>query len=104
MSKYIVLYLTAVEVEIGTLSIPDQARIKAAEEALVLGDFQALYIKSLKGPIRELIVGNYRLVFFYWKENSILFVDIFRKKSNKTPLRIIRHAERIYKMVMQRKE
>jgi phage-related protein len=104
MAKYTVFYLDAVTAEIEALPPPVQARIKAAEEALSLGEFQSLYIKTLKGPIRELIVGDHRLVYFPWKERHLLFVDIFRKKSKKTPLQVLRRAERIYKKIKQQKK
>ena len=54
-----------------------------------------LDIKQLSGKIRELIVRQYRLVFFR-KEEIIYVIDIFKKQSQKTPRRIIERAERLY--------
>jgi len=54
-----------------------------------------LDIKQLSGKIRELIVRQYRLVFFR-KEEIIYVIDIFKKQSRKTPWRIIKRAEKIY--------
>ena len=95
--KYVVLYLDKVKDEINDLPIALQAKIKVAEEVLAENDTGSLYIKVLRGHIRELIIGEYRLIFFYWAKDKILFVDIFRKKSRKTPFRTIEQAERIYK-------
>ena len=59
-------------------------------------DMSVVYTKTLKSPIRELIVKKYRLLFFIEK-NTIYFTTGFVKKSQKTPIQEIRKAESIYK-------
>ncbi|MDO8518093.1 MAG: type II toxin-antitoxin system RelE/ParE family toxin [bacterium] len=99
-NKNKVLILESVKKAIEELEPPLQARIKVAQEALASGDFQSVYTKSLQGPIRELIVRPYRLIFFL-KERTIYFVGIFRKKTAKTPLQAIRNSLYIYKTIQK---
>ncbi len=92
------VFLDTVEKFIHTLSVADQAKIAAHAVVMRSGDFKSVRIKQLKGPIAELIVKQYRLIFFKNKK-VIYFVGAFIKKSTKTPLREIRHAEEIYKSI-----
>lgn len=62
------------------------------------GAFHSVYIKTLRGPIKELIVKQYRMLFFTLGY-TIYFVRVFRKKSKKTPRKEIEYAERIYKLI-----
>jgi len=75
----------------------DRAKIAAAIRTLEFGDYQSVQTKSLRGPIKELIVRSYRIVFFV-KNTTIYFVSGFRKKSRKTPRNEIKNAENIFKM------
>ncbi len=92
------VFIDTVKEFIHTLSIADQAKIAAHTSVMRSGDFKSVHIKQLKGPIAELIVKQHRLIFFRNKK-VIYFVGAFIKKSKKTPLREIRHAEEIYKAV-----
>lgn len=85
------------EVTKYTAGIPkkDAAKILVGLQTLKKGWTKELIIKPLKGKIMELTVGSYRVVYFQHKE-TIYAVDAFRKKSKKTPLRIIQRAEQIY--------
>jgi len=76
----------------------DRAKIAAAIRTMEFGDFQSVEIKSLRSPIKELIVKSYRIVFFV-KDKTIYFVSGFRKKSKKTPRSEIQNAENIFKML-----
>ena len=80
-------------------SIPDKpkAKVLAALKTMET-NFDLVYTKTLRGPIRELIVQKYRIIFFV-KEGTIYVVFGFIKKSQKTPLREIKNAERIYKII-----
>jgi len=82
--------------------LPDEnsAKIVIQLENLGAGRTETLNMKTLKGKIRELVVDEYRLVFFIISER-IYIVDAFRKKSQKTPLRIITRAEKIYRYVRE---
>lgn len=91
-----IIFLDVVDEFIQTLSIPDQAKIAANAILLRSGDFASVRIKRLDGPIHELIVKQYRLIFFR-KGTTIYVVGAFRKKSAKTPLREIRHARDIFR-------
>jgi len=81
---------------IQTLAITDQAKIAANIVMLRSGDFSSVHVKQLDGQIHELIVKQYRLIFFR-KNTTLYVVGAFRKKSAKTPLREIRHARDIFK-------
>ena len=76
----------------------DEAKILAAIATLRNRDSRSVHIKVLRGPIRELIVKQYRLVFFS-VHHTLYFVGAFIKKSRKTPKHEIDKAENIYKKI-----
>ncbi len=80
------------------LAEPDQARISARLHLLEIGEGRAIFTKKLRGPIQEMIVRQYRLIFFH-KSRRPYVVDIFKKQSRKTPRRIIERAEKIYNTI-----
>ena len=69
---------------IGGLSGEDQLKFTNAVAAMKQGDFLAVRTKVLKGSIRELIIKNYRLIYFL-KPPTLYFLRGFVKKTNKTP-------------------
>ncbi|PIQ68997.1 MAG: hypothetical protein COV91_01220 [Candidatus Taylorbacteria bacterium CG11_big_fil_rev_8_21_14_0_20_46_11] len=75
----------------------DCAKIEKNVRVMREGDLLSPRTKTLRGPIKELIVKEYRLLFFI-HEHTIYFVRAFRKKSMKTPPKEIEYAERIYKL------
>lgn len=79
--------------------IPEIDRAKIlANIKMMETDFDVVYTKLLRSPIRELIVKKYRFLFFI-KKNVIYFVSGFVKKSQKTPTHEIEKAENVYKMM-----
>ena len=54
--------------------------------------------KQLRGPVRELIVGNHRVTYFRL-ETTLYFVRGFRKKTNKTPRQEIEYAASIFRQL-----
>lgn len=78
------------------LSREDDAKIAAHLKSLATDQTDGLLIKPLKGKIKELIVRQYRIVFFKIGDTGYV-VDVFRKQSKKTPKRIIERAEKIYR-------
>lgn len=93
-----IIFLDKVEWFIQALPCPDQAKIAAHTTMMREGDFASVHIKQLDGPIQELIVRQYRLIFFR-KDGAIYVVGAFRKKSAKTPLREIRYAMDIFRNI-----
>ena len=81
---------------IGDLSSPNRSKVAAHIYLMQTGEFGAVHIKTLRGEIKELIVKNYRFVFFIHK-NLIYFIGAFVKKTQKTPKQEIDKAETIYK-------
>ncbi|OGY98059.1 MAG: hypothetical protein A2855_00960 [Candidatus Liptonbacteria bacterium RIFCSPHIGHO2_01_FULL_57_28] len=80
--------------------LPEDERIKVSKHIHLLesGVMEKVVIKTLKGKIKELIVQQYRLIFF--RKNEMTYVvDIFKKQSQKTPVRIIDRAEKIYNLL-----
>lgn len=75
----------------------DKAKV-LANIKIMETDFDTVYSKLLRSPIRELVVKKYRLLFFI-KKNVIYFVRGFIKSSQKTPIREIDKAEDVYKMM-----
>ena len=79
--------------------IPETDREKVSSSIKMMEtDFDIVYTKLLKSPIRELIIKKYRLLFFI-KKDTIYFVSGFIKKTQKTPPQEIQKAESVYKMM-----
>ncbi|MEK7117037.1 MAG: type II toxin-antitoxin system RelE/ParE family toxin [Patescibacteria group bacterium] len=76
----------------------DQDKISGTIEALKNKRFDSIYIKQLKGGIKELRIKKFRLIFFIHEE-IVYFVRIFIKKTNKTPRNEIDIAEKHYKLI-----
>lgn len=76
----------------------DSAKILAHLKSLEENRTEGLIIKQLKGKIKEIVVRQYRIVFFTIGTQGYI-VDAFRKQSKKTPKRIIEQGERIYKSI-----
>ena len=98
--KYNILFLESVKRFIDGLSFSDKAKIKANIDFLEKGEFDAIYIKTLRTPINVLIVKKYRLLFFI-KNKNIYFIDGFVKKTNKTPKQKIENTINLYKQINQ---
>lgn len=79
------------------LSKNDRAKILAGISKMEQGDFRSAYVKTLRGAVQELIVKQYRVLFFI-HEDSIYLVRAFRKKSMKAPMGEIEHVERVHRM------
>ena len=99
-NKYSALFLEDVKKFIATLKNSDQGKISATVATMESGDLDSVYIKTLKTPIKELIVRRYRLVFFI-HNTTLYFIGGFIKKSAKTPRREIDNAGKIYKMIIR---
>lgn len=97
-NKFRIILLKDIENFISALSLDDQDKISGAIEALRNEKFDFVYIKQLRGSIKELKVKKYRLIFFIYRE-TIYFVRIFRKKTTKTPRNEIDIAEKHYKLI-----
>lgn len=95
--RYQVTYLTSVTDFLRELPQKDRSKIESNVEIMQTGDLHSPKIKTLRGPVKELIVKEYRILFFL-HEHIIHFVHAFRKKSAKTPRQEIEYAERIYKL------
>ena len=93
-------FLTSAEKYLRNLSDAEQAMVDADTEAMRRGEELHVKTKQLRGPIRELIVGNHRITYFTLG-TTIYFVRGFRKKSAKTPRDEIEYAEKIYKSLKQ---
>lgn len=97
--QYKIFFLNRVNDFISSLSENDRAKINAARIAMELGSFETLTIKTLKTPIKELIIKKSRLLFFI-KDDSIYFVNAFTKKTAKTPKKEIENAYKLYKGII----
>ncbi len=91
-------FLASAQDYLKYLSKAEQAQVDADTEAMLRGEESRVKTKQLRGPIRELIVGNHRITYFAL-EGSLYFVKGFRKKSAKTPKSEIEYAEKIYSML-----
>jgi phage-related protein len=80
------------------ISTEEYARIVADLQSLVSGETSRLIIKPLHGKIMELSAGQSRIIFCRM-EMTIYAMIAFKKQSKKTPLRILRRAEKIFQIV-----
>ncbi len=92
-------FLERAERFIRGLDENDRAKIAAAIRTMELGGFQSVEIKALRGPIKELIVRSYRIIFFISKNHTIYFVSGFRKKTRKTPKHEINYAQNVFRIL-----
>jgi len=92
-------FLERAEKFIRSLEENDRAKIAAAIKTLELGSFQSVEIKTLRGPIKELIVRSHRITFFITKDHIIYFVSGFKKKTRKTPKHEIDYAQNVFKIL-----
>ncbi len=83
---------------LDTIPESDAAKILAHLKALQENQTEGLFIKPLKGKIKEIVIRQYRIIFFE-KGTRRYAVDAFKKQSKKTPQRIINRAEKIYKSI-----
>lgn len=97
MKKFEVAFFGEALEFIEQLPETDKAKILASAKIMET-DFDVVYTKLLRTPIRELVVKKYRILFFI-KKNTIYFVRGFIKKSQKTPVREIEKAENVYKLM-----
>ena len=81
---------------LAELTITEQAMVTNDIEDMQNGEIGAVHTKQLRGPIRELIVGNHRFTYFQLG-HMLYFVRGFRKQSRKTPLKEIDYAMDVYK-------
>lgn len=82
------------------LNVSDQAKVMAAIRVLKSGDFELVYTKQIAGPVRELKVRQYRVLYFI-HEHTLYFVGGFTKKSAKTPKQEIDNAQQLHKLITQ---
>jgi len=80
--------------------LPKNLRQKFAVATLALseGCFDSIYIKQIKKEIKEVRIQKYRLLFFTYRD-SIYFIRIFIKKTNRTPRKEVELAEKYYKLI-----
>lgn len=97
--RYRATLLDSVNEFVDKLPRAERAKIFGTIEKMRSGDWSSVYVKTLKGPIRELIVKQNRILFFI-NENVLHFIHAFRKKTAKTPPQEIERAEQIYKLFM----
>lgn len=95
---YISIFLEKTKKFIGSLTSSEQGKIAAQIEMMELGQFEAVHTKLLKSPIKELVIGKYRITFFIEK-HWIYFIFAFIKKTQKTPKQYIEQSEKIYKEI-----
>lgn len=85
---------------IRTLPYEDQTKIKAGIETLAKGDFESIKTKPLRHPVREIVIGTHRIIYFVIS-STLCILDAFRKTTQKTPKKRIDYALTIYKEYLQ---
>jgi phage-related protein len=97
-ARFRALVLESAQRYIDNLSESEQGAIRADIDAMKFGNYDSVYTKTLKGKIRELIVGRHRISYFVIR-GVLYFVRGFPKKSAKTPKREIEYAEQVYMLM-----
>ena len=97
-ARFRALVLESAQRYIDNLGESEQGAIKADIDAMKFGNYDSVYTKTLKGKIRELIVGRHRISYFVMR-GVLYFVRGFPKKSAKTPKREIEYAEQVYMLM-----
>ena len=98
-NKFRTILLQDIEIFISSLPFDDQDKISGAIEALSDKKFGSVYIRQLKGDIKELKVKKYRLIFFIHEE----IVDEIIERKNGTKFikaRILTTDNRYKKMLI----
>jgi len=90
------LFLESVKKYLEKIPDADRGAVAKDIERLVENDTKGIYTKQLKGPVRELIVGDHRITYFRL-DNILYFVRGFQKKSTKTPKREIDYADKMFR-------
>ena len=90
--------LSPAEKYLKELAPAEQAMVVADLSEMRNGNYVAVHMKQLRGPVRELIVGHHRFTYFRLR-NTLYFVRGFRKKTAKAPPSEIEYASSIYKII-----
>lgn len=99
MSKHLnVRVLNHATKYLDQLTAKDRGPIAEEMEAMRSTHGMSPYTKQLRGPVRELVIGDHRLLYFKIDSN-LYFVSGFRKKTQKTPRSEIEYAEKMYKLL-----
>ena len=62
------------------------------------------YTKHIDEDIGELRPGNNRIFYFYFKDNTIVLLNHFRKKTQTTPRKDIEKAKQLKKDLLEREK
>jgi phage-related protein len=83
-------------------SLPDeeQAKIASRIDSVRDRDFESAYVKMIRGPIKELIVKDRRIIFCIERDTMYVF-HAFTKKTAKTPLKEIARSEHLYALLLR---
>ncbi|MFA6404642.1 MAG: type II toxin-antitoxin system RelE/ParE family toxin [Candidatus Paceibacterota bacterium] len=100
MRRLVLQVLSRVTAFVHELSSADQIKIAVDIESLCDRDFETVYIKTLRGPIKELIVKRVRIIFCVYG-NTLYILHAFFKKSTKTPSKEIKIAEHLHGLLMK---
>jgi len=85
---------------IGSLSKQERLKTASRIDSIREGDFESVYVKMIRGPIKELIVKDSRFIFCI--ENNTMFVfHAFTKKTAKTPQKEIMRSEALYSLLIR---
>lgn len=81
---------------IESIPEPTKSKIASAFMALRYNRFGDVRVKTLRGKIKEIIIKRSRFTFFI-EFGNIYIVRGFTKKTAKTPIQEIEHAEKRHK-------
>ncbi|MFA6340904.1 MAG: type II toxin-antitoxin system RelE/ParE family toxin [Candidatus Paceibacterota bacterium] len=101
IDKYEAILVETVKDFVSDLDESESGKVMAHMDMMQMAEFDAVHTKLIKNPIKELIVGKYRFLFFIEKR-IIYFIHAFMKKTQKTPRREIQYAEKIYKILRKK--
>ena len=98
-NKLAAIFLNTAEKLFDALPDDEVIDISGAIDSLKVGDFESVETKTLRGPIKELKVRQYR--FLFCVENSVIyFLRGFVKKSEKIPRNEIELAQKMHTIII----
>ncbi|OHA17295.1 MAG: hypothetical protein A3C79_03180 [Candidatus Taylorbacteria bacterium RIFCSPHIGHO2_02_FULL_45_28] len=83
-------------------SLDNENRHKIREAITALSDenFEQIYLKEVRGPIKELRVSSYRVLFCI-EYSTVYILTAFQKKTVKTPRNEVKMAQKLYALLLK---
>ena len=85
---------------INALPNGEQPKIASHINSVREKDFESAYVKMIRGPIKELIIRDRRIIFCI-EQDTMYLLHAFTKKTAKTPQKDIAISEKLYDLLIK---